>query len=214
MAQADGGRGPVFVWDLGGVLIDWNPRHLYRRLFEDEATMEWFLAEVCHEAWNAEQDRGRSFAAAVEEAAARHPEQRPLIEAYFARWGEMIAGEIGGAVAILRELKDAGHELHALTNWSAETFPHARGRFAFLDWFESILVSADVGLIKPDAAIFRLLLERIGRTAAECLYIDDNANNVAAAAGLGFDAVRFEDPDRLRAALAQRGVLARRRERA
>ena len=166
MVQSGGGKRPVIVYDLGGVLIDWNPRHLYRKLFDDEAAMERFLAEVCHATWNEEQDRGRSFAAAIEEAAARHPDQRPMIEAYFARWGEMVAGEIDGAVALLAELKDAGYELHALTNWSAETFPFARGRFAFLDWFQSILVSADVGLIKPDPAIFRLLLERIGRAAA------------------------------------------------
>ena len=212
MMQTDGGERPVIVYDLGGVLIDWNPRHLYRKLIEDEAAMEWFLAEVCHTAWNEEQDRGRSFAAAIEEAAARHPEHRPLIEAYFARWGEMMAGEIDGAVAILEELRDAGYELHALTNWSAETFPFARERFPFLTWFESILVSADVGLVKPDAAIFRLLLERIGRTPAECLYIDDNPNNVAGAAALGFDAIAFADAAQLREALLRRGLLAGRRD--
>jgi 2-haloacid dehalogenase len=203
MAETGGGERPVIVYDLGGVLIDWNPRHLYRKLFDDETAMERFLAEVCHAAWNEEQDRGRSFAAAIEEAAARHPDQRPMIEAYFARWGE---------VALLAELKDAGYELHALTNWSAETFPFARGRFAFLDWFESILVSADVGLIKPDPAVFELLLERIGRTADRCIYIDDNARNVAAAAALGFDAIAFEGVPALRAELGRRGLLAGRRE--
>jgi 2-haloacid dehalogenase len=208
MVQAAGEGRRAIVYDLGGVLIDWNPRHLYRKLIEDEATMEWFLAEVCHTAWNEEQDRGRSFAAAIEEAAARHPEHRPLIEAYFARWAEMMAGEIAGAVALLEELRAAGHELHALTNWSAETFPHARERFAFLDWFESILVSADVGLVKPDPAIFRLLLERIGRTPAECTYIDDNPKNVASAAALGFDAIDFQSVAQLRAALDRRGLLA------
>ena len=207
MVQAAGKGRPVVVYDLGGVLIDWNPRHLYRKLIEDETTMEWFLAEVCHTAWNEEQDRGRSFAAAIEEAAARHPEYRPLIEAYFERWAEMMAGEIEGAVAILEELRTSGHELHALTNWSAETFPHARERFAFLDWFESILVSADVGLIKPDPAIFRLLLQRIGRTPAECIYIDDNPKNVASAAALGLDAIAFQGAAELRAELEGRGLL-------
>ena len=162
--------------------------------------------------WNEEQDRGRSFAAAIEEAAARHPDQRPMIEAYFARWGEMVAGEIEGAVALLAELKDAGYELHALTNWSAETFPFARGRFAFLDWFQSILVSADVGLIKPDRAIFQLLLERIDRAAAECIYIDDNARNVAAAAALGFDAIAFEGVGPAARGVGPQGLLAGRRE--
>lgn len=212
MVQTDGERRPVIVYDLGGVLIDWNPRHLYRKLIEDEAMMEWFLAEVCHSAWNEEQDRGRSFAAAIEEAAARHPEHRPLIAAYFERWDEMLAGEIDGAVAILEELRDAGHELHALTNWSAETFPFARERFAFLEWFESILVSADIGLVKPDPAIFQLLLERIGRTPAECIYIDDNPKNVTAAARLGFDAIAFHSAVQLRDALDRRAVLAGRGE--
>ena len=213
MAQSGGGRGPAIVFDLGGVLIDWNPRHLYRELFEDEAIMEWFLAEVCHTAWNEEQDRGRAFAVAIEEAAARHPEHRPLIEAYFERWAEMMAGEIEGAVAILEALRAAGLELHALTNWSAETFPHARERFAFLEWFQSILVSADVGVVKPDPAIFQLLLERIGRTPAECIYIDDNPRNVTAAQRLGFDAIAFQSAAQLREALGQRGLLAGRGER-
>jgi 2-haloacid dehalogenase len=207
MAQTGGGRGPVIVFDLGGVLIDWNPRHLYRKLFDDEAAMERFLAEVCHTAWNEEQDRGRTFAAAIEEAAARHPDQLPLIAAYFERWDEMMAGPIAGSVRVLEELKAAGYELHALTNWSAETFPFARDRFAFLDWFESILVSADVGLIKPDPAIFELLLERIGRSPSECTYIDDSVRNVAAAAALGLDAIHFESTDQLRDDLARRGFI-------
>jgi 2-haloacid dehalogenase len=212
MAQGGNMPRPTIVFDLGGVLIDWNPRHLYRKLFADDAAMEWFLAEVCHSAWNEEQDRGRSFAAAIEEAAARHPEHRSMIAAYFERWDEMIAGPIEGTVTILDELKGAGYELHALTNWSAETFPFARDGFAFLDWFETILVSGDVGLIKPDPAIFELLLERIGRTATECIYIDDNPKNVAAAAALGFDAIAFADSGHLRHELARRDLLASRPE--
>ena len=205
MARVAGAR--VVVFDLGGVLIDWNPRHLYRQLFDDEAAMERFLAEVCHSAWNEEQDRGRTFAEAIEEAAERFPEHRALIEAYHRRWGEMLAGPIEGSVALLAELKEAGHELHALTNWSVETFPIARERYAFLDWFGSILVSGEERLIKPDPRIFQLLLERIGRTADACVYIDDNPKNAAAAAALGFDAVHFRSPEQLRADLARLGVL-------
>ena len=212
MASSVGAR-QVVVFDLGGVLIDWNPRHLYRKLFADAGMMEWFLAEVCHAAWNEEQDRGRTFAAGIEEAAARHPDHRPLIEAYFARWGEMVAGEIEGAVAILEELKNAGHELHALTNWSCETFLIARERFPFLRWFESILVSGEEGLIKPDPRIFELLLGRIGRTPAACIYVDDNARNVAAAAALGFDAIAFHGAAQLRDELGRRRLLAGRGDR-
>jgi 2-haloacid dehalogenase len=208
MAGAQVLERPVIVFDLGGVLIDWNPRHLYRKLFDDEAAMERFLAEVCHAAWNLEQDRGRSFADAIEEAALRHPDQRAMIEAYHASWGEMLAGEIEGSVAVLEELAAAGYELHALTNWSAETFPIARPRFAFLDRFQTILVSGHERLVKPDARIFQLLLERIAHPAQRCIYIDDSQPNVAAAAALGFDAIHFTAPPGLRAALADRGVLA------
>jgi 2-haloacid dehalogenase len=199
---------PVIVFDLGGVLIDWNPRHLYRGLFDDEAAMEWFLEEVCHHDWNLEQDRGRSFADAVEEAAARHPDQRAMIEAYHVRWGEMMAGTIEGSVTILDELAAAGYELHALTNWSAETFPIARARFAFLDRFETILVSGEERLVKPDARIFQLMLERIAHPAQACVYIDDSQPNVTAAAALGFDAIHFTSPPALREALTGRGLLA------
>lgn len=199
---------PVIVFDLGGVLVDWNPRHLYRKLFDDDAAMEWFLDQVCHGAWNLEQDRGRSFADAIEEAALRHPDQRAMIEAYHARWDEMVAGEIEGSVAILDELAQAHYELHALTNWSAETFPIARARFAFLDRFETILVSGDERLVKPDPRIFQLMLERIAHPAQACVYIDDSAKNVAAAAALDFDAIHFASAPQLRAELTGRGLLA------
>lgn len=207
MVEAQAQDKPVVVFDLGGVLIDWNPRHLYRKLFADEATMEWFLAEVCHNEWNREQDGGRLFAAAIEEAALRHPDQRAMIEAFHARWDEMLAGEIAGSVAILEELAAAGYELHALTNWSAETFPIARPRFAFLDRFGIILISGHERLVKPDERIFTLLLERIGHPAQRCIYIDDSAANLAAAAALGFDAIQFTAAPELRTALAERGLL-------
>ncbi len=199
---------PVVVFDLGGVLIDWNPRYLYRQLIDDEAEIERFLTEVCHTAWNEEQDRGRTFAEAVEEAAARHPGERALIEAYHHRWHDMLGGPIPGSVSILEELKQAGFELRALTNWSVEKFPIARERYQFLSWFESILVSGEVRLIKPDPRIFHLLLESIGRPAADCIYIDDNAKNVTAAAALGFDAIHFQGPELLRQDLVRRGALS------
>jgi 2-haloacid dehalogenase len=208
MVEAQAQGKPVIVFDLGGVLIDWNPRHLYRKLFDDDAVMEWFLEEVCHQAWNLEQDRGRTFADAIEEAALRHPDQRAMIEAYHRRWDEMIAGAIEGSVAILEELAARGYELHALTNWSAETFPIARPRFAFLERFATILVSGDERLVKPDARIFQLLLERIAHPAQRCIYIDDSPPNVAAAKALGFDAIPFTSPAALRADLARRGLLA------
>jgi 2-haloacid dehalogenase len=187
------------IFDLGGVLIDWNPRHLYRKLFAEEAAMEAFLAEVCTNAWNTEQDRGRSFAAAVEELVARHPEQRHLIEAYHRRWIEMIGGPMAGTVAILDRLAGREVPLFALTNWSAETFLLVRDdpAFAFLDRFERVFVSGELRLIKPDPAIYRHVLEASGRRAAECLFIDDSAVNVDAAREVGLHTHLFRTPEAL-----------------
>lgn len=204
MLQREAGR-PIVVFDLGGVLIDWNPRYLYRRLFDDEAAMERFLAEVCNDAWNVQQDAGRPFAEAIEVAAASHPDLRPLIEAYWRRWDEMLAGPIDASVDLLEEMAAQGIELHALTNWSIETFPIAQDRYRFLDLFQTIVVSGEERVAKPDARIFQILLARIGRPAAGCIFIDDSPKNVAAAAGLGFDTIRFEGGEKLRGALVDRG---------
>ncbi|MGI9416369.1 MAG: HAD family hydrolase, partial [Geminicoccaceae bacterium] len=165
---------PVIIFDLGAVLIDWNPRHLYRKLFDDENTMEAFLKDICTPAWNAEQDRGRTWQEAVDMLVAAHPEYRDLIQAYHLRWTEMLKGPIQGTVDILERLDGEGHELHALTNWSAETFPIARERYGFLKRFRTILVSGEERLMKPDTAIFELMLERIGHPAKRCLFIDDS----------------------------------------
>ena len=197
---------PVVVFDLGGVLVDWNPRYLYRKLIADERVMEHFLGEVCNDAWNVQQDAGRPFAVALDEAIARHPAQRPLIEAYWERWSEMLAGPIAGTVDVLQALHAAGIELHAITNWSAETFPVARERYDFLGWFGTVVVSGEEGLVKPDRRIFDRMLARIGRRAAECVYIDDSLPNVVMAELLGFDVVHFQDPPRLAEALAERGL--------
>jgi 2-haloacid dehalogenase len=204
------GRPSIVVFDLGGVLIDWNPRHLYRKLFDDPAEMERFLTEVCHHDWNLEQDRGRTFAEAVAEATSRHPGARLHVEAWFSRWIEMIGGPITGTVELLEALDAAGTPLYALTNWSAETFPLVRHdpTYAFLDRFREIVVSGEIGLIKPDPAIYRHLLARVGAPAESCLFIDDNVANVAAAAALGLHAHRFTDPPSLRRTLEGHGLLA------
>jgi 2-haloacid dehalogenase len=197
---------PVIVFDLGAVLIDWNPRHLYRKLFDDQAEMEAFLSEICTPEWNAEQDAGRLWTDAVAVLSAAFPDHQPLIRAYQDRWEEMLAGPIHGTVAILERLKNEGYELHALTNWSAETFPIARRRYAFLTLFDSILVSGEERMKKPDARIFHLLLERIAHPAERCIFIDDSARNIEAAAGLGFDAILFEGPAKLESDLAARHI--------
>jgi len=195
------------VFDLGGVLIDWDPRYLYRELIEDEAEMEHFLATVTTPEWNRAQDAGRPWAEAVEELAQHHPERRELIEAYWLRWHETLGDAIQPTVAVLDELRGTGLRLFALTNWSGETFPVARPRFPFLEWFEGIVVSGDERLIKPDPDIFHLLIERYGVDPETTVFIDDAADNVAAAHALGFRAIRFVDAPTLRADLRRLGVL-------
>lgn len=196
------------VFDLGGVLIDWDPRYLYRKLLDDEAAVEEFLATVCTPEWNAEQDRGRPFAEGVAELVERHPVHAAAITAYHERWPEMLGGAVGGTVEVLAELRAAGVPVYALTNWSAETFGIARERFEFLEWFDGVLVSGEERMIKPDPAIFRLLLDRFGLDPGATFYIDDSPANVAAADRLGLDAVRFTSPAQLRRDLEARGLLS------
>jgi 2-haloacid dehalogenase len=199
---------PALVFDLGGVLVDWDPRHLYRKLFSgDEAAMERFFVEVSLREWNERQDTGRPFAEAVEELVARFPQREALIRAFHERWPETVAGEIPGTVAVLADLRRAGYPLFALSNWSAETFPLARPRFPWLDWFDAIVISGEVRAAKPDPRMFEALLERTGRPAGACVFVDDSEANIEAALRLGFDAVRFESPERLREELARRGIL-------
>jgi 2-haloacid dehalogenase len=195
------------VFDLGGVLVDWNPRHLYRTLFDDEGAMEDFLANVCTSVWNEHQDAGRTIAEAEAELLARYPQHETLIRAFYGQFDRMLAGPIAGTVAVLDELHARGTPLYALSNWSAETFAHARRRFAFLERFRGIVVSGEIRLIKPDARIFRHLLDTHGLTAGDCVFIDDSAKNVAGARDAGLHAIHFRDPESLRAELRNYGLL-------
>jgi 2-haloacid dehalogenase len=195
------------LFDLGGVLIDWNPRHLYRSLFAREADMERFLAEVCDARWNWEIDAGKPFLEAVRERQLRFPQQAELIGYWWSRWPEMLAGEIPGTVALLERLKVLGVPLYALTNWSLETFAMTRERFPFLAWFERIVVSGEEGMAKPDPRFFRLAIERCALDPERTLFIDDNPENVAAAREQGLDAVRFTAAAPLARTLAERGLL-------
>jgi 2-haloacid dehalogenase len=194
------------VFDLGGVLIDWDPRYLYRRLLPP-AEVDAFLEEIGFAEWNHAQDAGGSWAEAVRELSARHPHRSELIAAYPARFGESLAGPMTDSVELLRELRDGGVRLLALTNWSAETFRHAREGFAFLEWFEDVVVSGQEGVAKPDPRIFRLLLERHGLQPGDTLFVDDREVNVTAARSVGMVGVRFRDAEQLRRELHRHGVL-------
>ena len=196
------------VFDLGNVLVDWNPRHLYRKLFDDEAAMERFLAEVITRDWIIAWDMGRPMADGIAELAARHPRHGGEIAASHARWNEMIPGAIDGSVKILAELKQRGTPLYALTNWSAETFPIARPRFPFLEWFDGIVVSGEIKMVKPDPAIYRHLLRTHRLEAADCVFIDDSPANVAGAEDVGLKGLRFTSPAQLRRDLERLGLLS------
>jgi 2-haloacid dehalogenase len=195
------------VFDLGGVLIDWDPRYLYRTLFEgDEEGMEAFLSEVVTQEWNGHQDAGRPWSEAIEVLAAKHPERRDLIAAFWERWPEMLGGAMDETVAILAELRAAGVAVYALSNWSAETFPRARPRFPFLDWFDGIVISGQVKLVKPDPRIFRHLLETHGLAPERTVFVDDSETNVRAAIALGMIGIHFAGADRLRRELRSLGL--------
>lgn len=198
----------VVIFDFGGVLLDWNPRHLYRKLFAgDEAAVDAFLTEVCPPEWNLAQDAGRDFDDAVAALMPQHRDQLPLILAWRDRFEEMIPDALHDTVAVARELKNRGVPLYALTNWSHETFPGQRRRFDFMDWFAGIVVSGEEKVAKPDPRIFRILLDRYGLSAAEAVFIDDNPHNAQAASALGLHGVHFRSAAELRRELRELALL-------
>jgi 2-haloacid dehalogenase len=196
--MAKAGRS-IVVFDLGGVLIDWDPRHLYRKLFAgDEAAVEHFLETVCTHEWNRYQDAGRSFAEGAHLLKAEHPDKADLIDAYGARFDEMMPGPITGSIEILAELRARGTPLYLLSNFSAETFPPAFERFDFLRWFRGMVISGEVGVIKPDPRIYEIMLTRFAIDPHRAVYIDDVAVNAEAAAGMGIHGIHFTTPAALR----------------
>jgi 2-haloacid dehalogenase len=198
----------VAIFDLGGVLIEWNPRYLYRKLFKgDEAAMEHFLATICTTAWNERQDAGRTFAEGTRELLPQHADKLDLIEAFSKRFDEMIPGAIDGSVEVLAELRQCGVPVYAITNWSAETFPPQRDRFPFLSWFDGIVVSGFEGVIKPDPRIFNTLCQRYHVAPETAVFIDDVARNALAASAVGIHGIHFRSPGQLRNDLASLGML-------
>lgn len=189
---------PTFIFDLGAVLIDWNPRYLYRTMFNDEAAMERFFVETGLLQWNAKQDEGHPFATAVNELSAQFPQYEKYIRAFHMRWPEMVSGTIEPTVKILRELRDREYELYALSNWSAETYPIAFARFEFLRWFREVVISGAVKVCKPDPRIYEIVLNKIARPANECVFIDDSRPNYEMAVQLGFQSIHFQSPEQLR----------------
>lgn len=194
------------VFDLGGVLVDWNPRYLYRKLMNEEE-MEWFLKHVCDSEWNDAFDAGKPFAEGIRERSAKYPDKAALIEAYFSRWEEMLGGEIAGTVRLLENLQARGVPLLALSNWSAETFPIAERRFPWLAKFSGKIVSGYEGVKKPDPKIFELLVERYAVAPDRAIFIDDVAKNIAAAKKIGFHTHHFQGPESLGRVLSELNLI-------
>jgi 2-haloacid dehalogenase len=198
----------TLVFDLGGVLIDWNPDYLYNKLIPDEKERKWFLSTICTPDWNEQQDAGRSLAEATEHLVAKYPAHEPAIRAYYDRWTEMLGGPIHETVEIFRELKERGQlKLYALTNWSAETFPVALEMYEFLHWFDGRLVSGEEKTRKPFPEIYRKLIDRFGIDPKKAIYVDDNIRNVLPARELGFIGIHFRTPALFREELVGLGVL-------
>jgi 2-haloacid dehalogenase len=198
----------TIIFDLGAVLIDWNPHYMYRTIFSDEEEMKNFLATVTTSDWNEEQDAGRSLAEGTEILVQQFPEHEANIRAFYIRWDEMLGDAFWDTVEILKELKDSGkYKIYALTNWSAETFPKALAKFEFLSWFEGIVVSGAEKMRKPTPAFYQILLDRHEINAEESLFIDDNYRNVVAAEKLGIQSIHFTNAEALRTELIATKIL-------
>ena len=189
----------AIIFDLGNVLIDWNPAYLFDKLFTDENKKKHFFENICTAEWNEEQDAGRSIKEATEELVEKHPEWKEYIEAFYARWTEMLGGPIDGSVEIFRRLKEKGeYKLYALTNWSAELFPVALERYEFLHWFDGRVVSGEEKMRKPFPQFYQVLLDRFQLQPGEALFIDDNFRNIEAAKKMGIHSIHFTSPEQLK----------------
>jgi 2-haloacid dehalogenase len=198
----------AIIFDLGGVLIDWNPKYLYKQIFDNEAEMQHFLDNICTGDWNEEQDEGRTIKEGTEILIQKFPDHAENIRAFYGRWEEMLGGPIEGTVEIFKELKAQGkYKIYALTNWSAETYPIAQKHYDFLNWFDGVVMSGAEKMRKPDPAFFQLLLDRYQLKAEEVLFIDDNFRNIKSALKMGVDSIHFISPEELRAELVDRGGL-------
>ncbi|CAL1519898.1 HAD family phosphatase [Chitinophaga sp. MM2321] len=199
----------TIIFDLGAVLIDWDPRYLYRKIFTSEEEVAHFLQHVCTADWNEEQDAGRSLEEGTALLVAAHPQYEAQIRAFYGRWKEMLGGAIEGTVQVLQQLKNSGkYKLYALTNWSNETFPLALVEYPFLQLFDGIVVSGKEKQRKPSPAFYQLLLDRYQVAAEKALFIDDNLRNIKAAQEYGIDSIHFNHPDQLKKELLNKNILS------
>jgi 2-haloacid dehalogenase len=194
------------IFDFGGVLVDWNPRHMYKDVFENNSEMEHFLRHICSDDWNLQQDKGRSLSDGTKLLQDKFPEHGAKIQLYYDQWEKMLKSDIPENVAVLPELKEK-YKLYGLTNWSAETFPVALKRFPFFKYFDGIVVSGEEKMIKPDEEIFNLISTRYHLEAKNCLFIDDNLKNINTAKRLGFSTIHVQENTDLKNELFLLGIL-------
>ena len=186
------------VFDLGNVLIDWNPRYLYRKLLPSEIEVEWFLENICNDDWNKKHDEGQNFRDGINKLSYMYPKYSELIKNWFDRWEEMLGGPLEETVEILAELKKNEIPLYILSNWSAETYPKAEAMYDFLHWFDGKIISGEVGKIKPDPEIFHILTKKFNLNPENSVFIDDKLVNIKAANLLGFHGIHFQNATLLR----------------
>ena len=179
------------VFDFGGVLVDWNPHHLYDKYFGSSEKATWFLENICRYSWNLQMDKGKPFSEGVAELQAIYPEWSEAIGIYHTRWIEMMGGEVEGTPSLLRRLKAAGYRVFGLSNWSMETFPLVRDEFPIFKELEGKVISGEELMVKPEPEIYHCLFERYGLVPEESIFVDDNADNVAASIREGMPAIRF-----------------------
>lgn len=196
------------VFDIGKVLIHYDPHIPYSRLIPDAGERQWFLDNVCTHEWNIEQDRGRSWQEAEALAIAAHPGHAENIRNFRRHWAEMLPHAYEDSVALMLGLIESGHDVTLLTNWAADTFAEARSRFTFLERPRGVTVSGEIGLIKPDLAIYEHHVRSFGLDPAAILFIDDNQGNVEGAIAAGWQAVLFTDAGKLRSDLKRNAILA------
>jgi len=197
----------TIIFDLGGVLIDWQPDHLYKKIIKDEQQRKWFLETICTMEWNEQQDGGRTIQEANNELITQYPEHRELILAYYDRWEEMLVGPILPTVELFKNIKSSGkYKLYALTNWSAETFPRALELFDFLHWFDGCVVSGEEKTRKPYKEIYDIILNRFSLSPQKTLFIDDNIKNINAAKEIGINCIHFSSPEQLTEELKNKNI--------
>jgi 2-haloacid dehalogenase len=198
----------TIIFDLGSVLVDWNPNYLYRKLIADEQEMQHFLANITTPDWNEEQDAGRSLKEGTDLLVQQHPQHEAHIRAFYDRWDEMLGDPIQGTIDLFKQLKESGkYKIYALTNWSAETFPVALKRYDFMGWFDGIVVSGAEKMRKPAPEFYQLLLDRYNVNPQESLFIDDNIRNILAAEKMGITSIHFTSPEQLKSELKNKFII-------